>query len=176
MIKTAACGMVLVGALGWSAGAEAGSGAEADFEGRVIDLTVGWGDAKACMESAGQIVCYRSEAQMLTAYASQVDLSQASVDGPVAAAATCSSSLRLYDGTGFSGQVLMLTTRLTGLNLSSYGFDNKTSSYKVGACGVSMYSASNLGGSLYPGATGANASAVAMNSGWDNTISSVWIG
>ena len=38
MIRTAACIMVLVGALGWSAMAEAGSGAEATFEGRVIDL------------------------------------------------------------------------------------------------------------------------------------------
>lgn len=53
MIKMAACMMVWVGALGWGATAKAGSGTEATFEGRVIDLAVGWGCAKACVESAG---------------------------------------------------------------------------------------------------------------------------
>jgi len=175
MIRKAAYVVMLATAVGWSGSARAAAGVEATFEGHVIDLAGGWGQAKACVEVEGAVACYRSERQMLDAYDTRSVALAATAVEPTAAL-TCASSLRLYDGAGFGGQVLMLTSRQVGLNLSSYGFDNKTSSYKVGACGVSMYSSANLGGSLYQGATGANASAASMNAGWDNAVSSVWIG
>jgi hypothetical protein len=89
--------------------------------------------------------------------------------------AACSSSLRLYRSTSYGGAVLQLTTRNTYINLSGYGFDNDTSSYKVGACSAGFYDGSGGGAPTYPGSTGANASATSMVSGWDNRVSSVYI-
>jgi hypothetical protein len=43
----------------------------------------------------------------------------------------------------------------------------------VGACAAHLYSGIQSG--LYPGNTAANAQASSMQSGWDNTISSVLI-
>ena len=85
--------------------------------------------------------------------------------------AVCSTSLRLYDGTSFGGQVVSFTTTGSLVTLSSYGFDNKTSSYKVGACAATLYN--GIQTSPYPGNTGAGAQATSMLAGWDNTISSV---
>ncbi|MEQ1700380.1 MAG: hypothetical protein ABMA25_09730 [Ilumatobacteraceae bacterium] len=132
----------------------------------------------ACLEFDGEITCYRTERLMLGAYAEMTRAVEPLPSGSslAMAVAPCASSLRLYDGTGFAGQVLMLTTRQTCLNLASYGFDNRTSSYKVGACGVSMYASPNLGGSLHPGASAPNSSVSTMAAGWSNAISSVWIG
>jgi hypothetical protein len=89
--------------------------------------------------------------------------------------ATCSSSLRLYRAPSYGGSVLYLTNRGTYIDLSSYGFDNDTSSYRVGACDSNFYAGSNGGTPLYPGPTSANSSAASMLSGWDNVVSSVYI-
>lgn len=85
----------------------------------------------------------------------------------------CSTSLRLYDGTGQTGAVISLSTRGTSVSLSAYGFDNRTSSYRVGACSSTFYSGVSTG--VYGGNTAANASASSMLSGWDNVVSSVFI-
>ena len=61
------------------------------------------------------------------------------------------------------------------LNLSTYGFDNDTSSYRVGACASTFWAGASGSGSVYPGPTGANASASSMLSGWNNVVSSVYI-
>lgn len=71
--------------------------------------------------------------------------------------------------------MLSLSTRYTAINLAPYGFDNVTSSYKVGACRSGFYDGSSGGGSIYPGSTGAGAQAASMASGWDNRVSSVVI-
>ena len=70
---------------------------------------------------------------------------------------------------------MYLSTRSLWLNLSAYGFDNLTSSYRVGACSVYMAENSSGGGSWYPGNTSAGAQASAMLSGWNNRVSSVYI-
>lgn len=71
--------------------------------------------------------------------------------------------------------MLNLSTRATPLNLSNYGFDNLTSSYKVGGCDTEFYSSANLGGSLYTGSTGAGSQEPLLLSGWNNVVSSVYI-
>jgi hypothetical protein len=134
----------------------------ATFEGTTFDMTRGWGLATACNVTDNGTACYRTEAEMNKA-----------VDRAPGAgrAANCSSALRLYDGTGYTGQVISITTRSTVLALYGYGFDNKTSSYKVGACSARLYN--GIGSSQYGGTTSAGASATSMASGWDNVISSV---
>lgn len=139
----------------------------ATFEGQTFDMADGWGSAsahpeiRACHINNGTATCYRSESQMNDATA-----------GPTPYA-SCASSLRLYDGTSQTGAVINLTTRLTTLSLSTYGFDNRTSSYRVGGCSSNFYSGILSG--LYGGNTSANASASTMLTGWDNAVSSVYI-
>jgi hypothetical protein len=138
----------------------------ADFEGRTIDLSQSWEGARACNVTSAGTTCYRSEQQMNDAIAS----TQNSRALPLA---SCSPALRLYDGTSFTGTVLNVSTTGSLVVLSSVGFDNLTSSYKVGACTADLYS--SIGTGLYPGNTAANAQASSMLSGWNNTISSVVI-
>lgn len=133
----------------------------ATFEGATFDMTQGWGAATACNVTDTGTTCYRTETEM----------NKATASGTASRASSCSSSLRLYDGTGHTGQVISITTRSTLISLSGYGFDNKTSSYKVGACSARLYN--GIGSSPYPGSTSAYASATSMASGWNNVISSV---
>jgi len=89
--------------------------------------------------------------------------------------AACASSLRLYDGTSYSGTTISFSTRLSYLNLSAYSFDNLTSSYRVGACDVDLFLNVSGTGSVYPVATTANSQSASMISGWNNVVSSVYM-
>jgi hypothetical protein len=144
-------------------------GVLASFEGTTINLQDGWGAARACTSDGVVTTCYRSEAALdrATAVAAQsIEMT------PLAA---CASSLRLYRSTSYGGSVLQLTARGTFINLSSFGFSNDTSSYRVGACSASFYDGSSGGAPTYPGSTSANASATSMVTGWDNRVSSIYI-
>ena len=139
----------------------------AAFEGRLIGLADGWGEARACTSDGVATRCYRSEEAMDVA-------ENVALDVTAAATLACSGSLRLYRLSGFGGGVLQLTTQFTVINLASYGFDNDTSSYRVGPCNSSFYD-TTTGGTGYPGNTSANVSATSMVSGWDNRVGSVYI-
>lgn len=152
-----------------SAEVRGGGPSRALFDGQVIDLSDGWAGAGACAELAGVVECFSTERALLEVHPELVASAEA-------IESTCSSALRLYRSAGFTGGSLYLTTRTVIHNLSSYGFDNDTSSYVVGACAAAFYSGSNLSGSQYPGSTAAYASASAMLSGWNNVVSSVIIG
>lgn len=142
-------------------------GQYATFEGDVIDLATDRGDAKACAITPTGNRCYRSEAAM------DVAETALAANSPTLAGGGCSSSLRLYTGTGYSGTVTYFTIRSTWLNLSASGVDNTTSSYKVGACSAALRADAGGGGSSYPGSTSAGAQSSSMVSGWDNRVSSV---
>jgi hypothetical protein len=59
------------------------------------------------------------------------------------------------------------------LNLANYGFDNRTSSRRNGACGAVLWTGSNgVGSSL---SIPANTQAASMPSGWNNVASSAYI-
>jgi hypothetical protein len=143
---------------------EPSSNTVATFEGATFNMADGWGAATACHVTDSATTCYRSEAAMDRAL---------NENAPSSRAANCSSSLRLYDGTNKTGAVISLSTRQSVISLSAYGFDNRTSSYRVGACSASLYN--GLGTSKYSGNTSAGASANSMASGWNNVISSVAI-
>ncbi len=150
-------------------GAES-AGVLATFEGQVIDLSVSWGKARACTSDGITTQCFRTEAEMDRVAGASTPT------GSIGTMAACSSYLRLYRSTSYGGAVLQLATQYTFINLSLYGFDNDTSSYRVGACPAYFYDGANGGTPLYPGATGANSSASTMLTGWDNRVSSVYIG
>lgn len=154
--------------------APAKPGVTASFEGTTFDMSNGWGAASACHVTDTAVTCYRSEAAMDRAVGEATTDRSLSGTSSASFAANCSSSLRLYDGTSHTGAVISLSTRQSVLSLSVYGFDNRTSSYRVGACSSSLYS--GIGTSKYGGNTSAYASATSMASGWNDVISSVFIG
>ena len=135
-----------------------------------IDMASGWEDAVACdVEPTGN-TCYRTMAAFNAAVA------PVPAKGVVALAASyCGSSVRLFDGTSYTGTMLALNLRSTNINLSTYGFDNVTSSYKVGSCDSEFFNGVNGGGAMYPGNTSAGAQASSMVTGWSNQVSSVYI-
>lgn len=153
--------------------AAAASPSMAQFENSVIDLRQGWGDAHACATNGvDTTVCFRTQADMDAYLATHPGLGSRRRVTPFV---NCATSLRLYDGTSFTGNTLALSGRGLWLNMSTYGFDNVTSSYQVGACNSTFNNLANGSGLTYPGNTNANASSSTMSSGWDNTVSSVFI-
>ena len=148
------------------------------FEGQVIDLAEGWGEAQACLDWGSNTVveCFRSETELLDRV-SELEASASTAPSPLGArSSTCSSSLKLYDGYFYTGSALYLYRRSTWVNLSSYGWANRASSFKVGACSSYFADYSNGGGSWYP-TSGTQAWDVAsiMQSGWNNRVSSIYI-
>lgn len=152
----------------------------ASFEGGWIDLTEGWGEATACHAAETATRCYRTKAEMDAAEqigppASAFRSAARAGARAAHALATCSTSLRLYRSTSYTGGVLAISIRATVVNLSALGFDNDTSSYQVGACSATFWESANAGGSTYPGSTSAGASSPSMWVGWDNRVSSVYL-
>ena len=155
---------------------EPGNPSEAVYDGETIDLSEGWGTARACAELGSVTECYDTLAELLAAHP-ELGLGGGALKGGAAITATalvnCATTLRLYDGTSYSGTVLILSTRGIILNLSAYGFDNKASSYKNGACATNMYTGATAGGSSFT--AGANVQSSSMPAGFNNTVSSVYI-
>jgi len=171
---TTAAALAVVGALGLVAvPAAANEPTEPDlvawFEGRQIRLADGWGEARACMSDLQTTHCYRTEAEMDAAHPDEGRAERGAV-----LLATCSPALKLYRGTSYTGNVLELSTRFVTISLAPYGFDNDTSSYKIGGCNSRLYD-TTTGGSAYPGNTNAGVWAPSMLSGWDNRVGSVYI-
>lgn len=170
-VTAAAVLLVAVSAPTTASAAVSANGTLAWFEDHWIDLSVDWEEATACDVGPTGIVCYRSEKELSAAARRRA--SSSSAVGTMAL--YCGSSLKLYDGISYTGNMLALNLRFTPLNLSAYGFDNVTTSYKVGACDVELYAGPNLTGSTYPGNTAVYAQSSSMSTGWNNLVSSVYI-
>ncbi len=169
ILATVMLGLVAVPFVGSAGAAPKPNPSLASFEGATIDLRGGWGDAKACTSNGTTTTCYRTEAEM------DANTQASRVSSGVVIQATCSGTLRLYSGTSYTGSLLQLSTQQVYTNLSPYGFDNVTSSYKVGPCSSIFYDGANGSGSVYPGNTNANIQSPTMLGGWDNRISSIYI-
>ena len=90
----------------------------------------------------------------------------------ILASTQCSSYLKMYDGTWYSGSVLYLRSKYQWHNLVNYGFNQRTTSFKVGACSTYFADYSNGGGAWYPTwATQAYDQSPTMISGWNNDVS-----
>ena len=100
--------------------------------------------------------------------------------GPVSGGAevpalTCSTPLKLHDGASQSGALATVSERGVWINLSSVGFDNRTSSFTVGACAIQMASGASGTGALYETCLNAFCVENTMDAGWNNVISSVYL-
>lgn len=151
-----------------------GSPSLALFEGSQIDLSQGWGEAKACVVyGGGTVECFRDGAGLL-ARETQLETTRMAA-APTAATATCSTPLRLFADSSYGGRELDFYDRGYWQNLSTWSFDNQLSSYKVGGCGVYLADFANGGGSWYPGNTSPGHNEPVMSSGWNDRISSIYI-
>jgi len=140
----------------------------AQFEGSWIDLGKGWGPASACMilpERAAE--CVRTSAAM--------ERREASLAGLIAPNINCSTPLRLHDGTYQTGTTVSIYVRGLWVDLSTFGFDNRTSSYTVGACAIELASGSGGSGSHYSRCLYAGCVENVMATGWNNVVSSVYL-
>lgn len=88
---------------------------------------------------------------------------------------TCSTPLTLRNGANQTGTSATVSTRGVWINLSTVSFNNMTSSFTVGACSVSLASATNGGGAHYTRCLSAGCVENTMDLGWDNVISSVYL-
>jgi hypothetical protein len=156
------------------------------FEGAVIDMSKDWEGAGACMvwpEAIDTPECFRTEVEMdkrIAELERQLPQAEAETRRPLGSAPTgvtnCSSSVRLYDGTSYTGAALYLRGRQVWYNLVDAGFNQMTSSFKIGACSAYFADLAGGGGDWYPTSqTQAYDMATSMASGWDNDVSSVWI-
>ena len=159
------------------------AGATARYGDQLIDLAQSWGGARACVVWPDKLdvpECFNTETQMNRRIAElETELAPASVGDwgrTTAVSEWCASSLRLYDSAWYSGAVLYLRGRWQWFNLADYGFDQRTSSYRIGACSARFADWRNGGGSRYPTSlTEAYDVSPTMLSGWDNDVSSVYV-
>jgi len=160
------------------AGAATADPSQATYDGRTISVDDGsWDGARACASDGVSTQCFDTEDEMdawLTGSSGTPGVHAAVTPHVAALSLTCASSLRLYENGGFGGRVLYLASRGLWFNLRDYSFDNKVSSFAVGACSSYLAEYANGGGSWYPGG-GANASVPVLASGWNDRISSVYI-
>jgi hypothetical protein len=137
------------------------------YHGKKIDLSVSWQGAQACSISDSGNTCYDTESEM-----NQATGLTPITQSLVVPLLTCSPVLKLYDNTSFNTPVLSLGTRGTWLQLSTWGFSAKTSSYIVGGCNSVFEDGSS---NVYPGSTNAGNSAATMVTGWNNRITQVFM-
>ena len=156
------------------------------FEGGLIDMSSDWEGAGACMvwpEAVDVPECFRTEAEMdkriaeLERQLPQVAANTRESEGSATRGVTnCSSSVRLHDGTSYTGAALYLRGRQVWYNLVDSGFNQKTSSFKIGACSAYFADLAGGTGDWYPTSqTQAYDVATSMATGWNNDVSSVWI-
>jgi hypothetical protein len=98
--------------------------------------------------------------------------SPTSLTGP---ALSCSTPLRLYDGSLISGDSVSISTRGLWIDLSTLGFDNRTSSFKVGACSIELAAGPGGSGSRYQRCLSAGCTENNMATGWNNLVSSAYL-
>ncbi len=152
------------------------------FEGRTIDLSGDWDDAQACLiwREGGVLECFRTR-QALEARGAELapgpPASELTESGAAVASYSysCGPPLKLFDWTGYGGRELWFYDRGYWQNLGDYGFGDRTSSYVVGGCDVYLADYRDGGGWWYPGPTYAYAGEPAMQWGWQNHLSSIYI-
>jgi hypothetical protein len=162
---------------------ESSSATLAEFEGQIIDLSGGWGEANACLVSPVRDVaeCFRTKEEA-DARAAEIDqLMEDSDLAPQAGdedsyripASYCSSWLYIYQHVGCKGRDLRFSRRRYIHNLTAWGFNDEMSSYNTGPCNVTFWEHVNNKGSKF--VASANGPCKNVSRGWNDKASSLWI-
>jgi hypothetical protein len=138
-----------------------------------VSLTASWSgiavarEAPACAVVEGHPTrCFRTVAEMDR---------WVTFPGRVAPTLNCSTPLKLHDGTNQLGTLVSIYARGTWVDLSSFSFDNKTSSYTVGACAIDLAAQNGGTGNHYTRCLSAGCVENTMLSGWGNVVSSAYL-
>ena len=144
----------------------------ASYNGATIDLSQGWGTATICVVAPSGTNCFANQHD----YQAWTD-AQPKTSASLLAATTssCSSGFQLYENIDYGGRELIIYDESIWINLSNYSFNDIVSSYKVGACAVSMTDAANGSGNVYPGATSPGSDVSWIGSAWNDRVSSVYV-
>lgn len=157
----------------------------ASFEGRTIDLAQDWGEARACLvwRQGGVLECFRSnealdarEAQLAPGRAAHHPAESEPTTVTASYSYSCSSPLRLYEYNWYEGRQLSFWDRGFWQNLGDYGFEDRTSSYIIGACYAYLAEHADGGGWWYPGTSSPYTADPVMYSDWQDRISSIYVG
>jgi hypothetical protein len=162
--------IAVVGGAQWSSAAAAGM--NATYNGGTINLAQGWGSAAVCAVTQAGTSCFSSQANYQAWLSSQLQVEDALVPD---SSGNCSSGLDLYQNIDYGGAELIIFVQSIWINLSAYSFSDELSSYKVGACAVSMTDAANGGGDVYPGATSPGSDVTWIGSAWNDRMQSVYV-
>lgn len=142
------------------------------FEDQPLDIANDWGEAQACIawpDLLEVVECFRSE--------EEADERLAELEGQSGSVTllACGTPLQLYDLPGYGLPRLTLGGTGSWVNLSWYGFDNRTSSYRVGLCDAIFADGTFGSGAWYPlNLTKALTWQPTMLNGWNNRVSSVF--
>ena len=159
------CGVQLA-----AAGTE--SNAIASYDGGTIDLSQGWGTATICVVITSGTSCFANQSDYQAWVTAQVEANGAAL---LPLSGNCSTGLTLFQNISYGGKELILYGLSNWINLSSYSFSDVVSSYKVGACAISMTDAMNGSGNVYPGPTSAGSDVSWIGSTWNDRVQSVYI-
>jgi len=143
----------------------------ASYNGGTIDLSQGWGTATVCAVTETGTHCFMTQSAYQLWLTTQSDLSGLLPAGSVG----CSTGLALFQNISYGGRELDIYVTSIWINLSTYSFSDELTSYKVGACSISMTGASNGGGSVYPGATSAGSDVSWIGTAWNDRVQSVYV-
>ncbi|MCU1398058.1 MAG: hypothetical protein JWN62_1167 [Acidimicrobiales bacterium] len=162
------------------------SSSVATYAGRTVDLAVSWEGATACAITDWGNACFDTAAERDAYLGLSAPGTATSKDGTIGALegtttrlsggivplVACASSVRLYDGTSFTGTSVAFSSRNVLFNLASYSFAAKTSSFSIGGCSAQLLDSASA---IYPGSTSAGATAASMSSGWSNRVTQLYI-
>lgn len=143
----------------------------ATYNGGYIDLSQGWGSATICVVAPGGTNCFANQQD----YQAWTDAQSKTMAPSSATTSSCSSGFQLYENIDYGGRELIIYDESIWINLSNYSFNDILSSYKVGACAVSMTDAANGSGNVYPGPTSPYSDVSWIGSTWNDRVSSVYV-
>ena len=140
------------------------------FEGRTIDLSTSWKEARSCLvwQARNVVECFRTPDER-DARAARLQAHQTRK----VAAASCRSPLHLYEHVNGRGRDLTFYDRGPWQNLGRYDFNDKTSSYRTGSCYVHLAEHNDGRGHWYPGNTGPRHYEPRMRNGWNDRVSAI---
>lgn len=147
-------------------------GVLAFYNGGIINMSQGWGSAQVCDVTDAGTYCFANQSEFQIWTSSHPLASGA---GSLSPMTNCSSNLDLYANISYGGSELMLNSQGNWINLSSYGFSDIVSSFKVGTCSISMNDAANGSGNFYPGPTSPGSLVSWIGTAWNDRIQSVFI-
>jgi hypothetical protein len=170
----------------------------ATFEGQVIDLSKGWGRAKACtVWGPNDVRCYASSVkelaaelrganpnltqnQALTAATAQVAAAQRASKPDCPSGVFTPEYVCLYDGENWEGRRLKFKEPGKWQSLTTWGFERDASSWAntrspgFGLCKNAISNQTPCPSNLYVYLPG-HASSRTMPSGWNNAAQSIWV-